>query len=100
MFKKLFEKEKITIRRYKPIFVTVDGKEHEGYTYNWIITNRLRCSPPNYIMIDVTSDGYLKDTNGVMYLLNNIVSIDWQIVEERQVDDTYSEYQIFISTLE
>lgn len=34
MFKKLFENPKIKIQRYKPVFVTVDGKEHEGTTYN------------------------------------------------------------------
>ena len=32
---------KIRVQRYKPVFVTVDGREHEGPTYNWIIPNRI-----------------------------------------------------------
>ena len=33
MFKKLFENPKIKIQRYKPVFVTVDGKETFVITY-------------------------------------------------------------------
>lgn len=98
MFKKLFENPKIKIQRYKPVFVTVDGKEHEGTTYNWIIPTRIKCSPSTYIMYDVSSDGYLKDKKGVMYILSNIISIDWRVVEEKEVEDKYSEYQVYIST--
>ncbi len=90
---------KIKVQRYKPVFVTVDGREHEGPTYNWIIPSRIKCSPSTYIMYDVSSDGYLKDKEGVMYILSNIISIDWQIVEEREVEDKYSEYQVYISEL-
>jgi hypothetical protein len=100
MFKKLFEKEKINIRKYKPVFITVDGKEHEGPEYNWIIINRLKCSAPEYIMIDVTSDGYLRDKKGIMYILSNIISIDWQVVEKREVEDNYSDVQVYINNLD
>ncbi len=100
MFKKLFEKPKIKIQKYKPIFITVDGKEHEGQTYNWIIPSRIKCTPPTYIMYDVSSDGYLRDKEGILYILNNIISINWQVVEEREVEDKYSEYQVYISNLE
>ena len=75
MFKKLFENPKIKIQKYKRVFVTVDGKEHEGPTYNWIIPTRIKCSPSTYIMYDVSSDGYLRDENGVMYILSNIIYI-------------------------
>lgn len=98
MFKKLFEKEKVTARRYRATFTTVDGKEHEGCVYNWMLINRVR-DPERYIMIDIQSDGYIEDSNGIMYILSNIVSIDWQIVEERTVEDKYSEYQIFVKAL-
>lgn len=90
---------KINIRKYKPVFITVDGKEHEGPTYNWIIPSRIKCTPPTYIMYDVSSDGYLRDKEGVMYILSNIISIDWQVVEEKEVEDKYSEYQVYISEL-
>lgn len=98
MFKKLFEKEKVTARRYRATFTTVDGKEHKGCVYNWMLINRVR-DPERYIMIDIQSDGYIEDSNGIMYILSNIVSVDWQIVEERTVEDKYSEYQIFVKTL-
>lgn len=90
---------KIKVQRYKPVFVTVDGMEHEGPTYNWIIPSRIKCSPSTYIMYDVSSDGYLRDKEGVMYILSNIISINWQVVEEREVEDKYSEYQVYISEL-
>jgi len=99
MFKKLFEKEKINIRKYKPVFITVDGKEHEGLEYNWIIINRLKCSAPEYIMIDVTSDGYLRDKEGIMYILSNIISIDWQVIEEKIVEDTFDEFEVYVKDI-
>lgn len=100
MFKKLFEKPKIKIQKYKPVFITVDGKEHEGPEFNWIIPCRIKCTPSKYIMYDISSDGYLRDKEGIMYILNNIISIDWQVIEEREVEDKYSEYQVYISNLE
>jgi hypothetical protein len=90
---------RIKIKKYKPVFVTVDGREHEGPTYNWIIPSRIKCDPSTYIMYDVSSDGYLRDKEGVMYILSNIISIDWQVVEEKEVEDRYSEYQVYISEL-
>jgi hypothetical protein len=90
---------KIKVQKYKPVFVTVDGKEHEGPVYNWIIPSRIKCSPSTYIMYDVSSDGYLKDKDGVMYILSNIISIDWQIAEEKEIEDKYSEYQVYINKL-
>lgn len=36
------------------------------------------------MMIDIKSDGYLEDNYGVMYPLANIVSIDWQLVDEKK----------------
>lgn len=98
MFKKLLEKEMLTARRYRAVFTTVDGKEHKGCIYNWMLTNRV-INPERYIMIDIQSDGYIEDSDGIMYIINNVVSINWQIVEERKVEDKYSEYQIFVETL-
>ena len=98
MFKKLLEKKQVVARRYKAVFTTVDGKEHEGCTYNWMLINRVR-NPEHYIMIDIKSDGYIEDVAGVMYILNNVISLDWQVVEERQVEDKYSDYQVFVEIL-
>ena len=98
--KKLFEKEKITVQKFKPFFVTVDGIEHEGLNYKWGITNRLLCTIPEYIMIDIEENGYIKDKNEIMYPLTNIVSIEWKLLEEKIIEDNFSKYQIFVTTKE
>jgi hypothetical protein len=99
-FKKVFEKKKVTAQKFKPFFITVDGVEHEGLSYGWFISNRLRCTVPEYIMIDIKSDGYIEDKDDVMYMLTNVISIRWEPLEERVVEDNFSEYAIFISTEE
>ena len=98
--KKIFEKEKITIQKFKPFFVTIDGIEHEGLNYNWGIANRLRCTIPEYIMIDIKSDGYIEDKNEIMYPLTNIVSIEWKLLEEKIVENNFDRFQIFVTTKE
>ena len=99
MFKKLFKKDIVTLRKYKPVFVTTDGVKHEGQTYNWAIVERLRCSIPKYIMIDVNSDGYIEDKEKVMYPLTNVISIEWELIKEVKRDDNFNDYTIFVSSL-
>lgn len=94
MFKKLFKKEKVTLCRYKPIFITVDGKKHEGRTSDWVITQKIRTPVPDYLMLDIKEDGYVKDNFGNMYILSNIICIEWQRVEQKKVEDTFREFQI------
>lgn len=99
MFKKLFAqiKEMNTIRgticHYTAHFTTVDGVTHSFNKFRYGAPEQLTCSVPEYIMIDVKSDGYLKDNDGVMYPLQNVVSISWEcddtiegvVLEECQV---------------
>ena len=100
MFKKLFAKLKEmntirgTICHYTAHFTTVDGATHSYNKYRYGAPEQIRCSVPEYIMLDVKSDGYLKDNDGVMYPLQNVVSISWEC------DDTIEgvvldEYQVF-----
>ena len=98
--KKLFEKEKVTVQKFKPFFITTDGIEHEGLNYNWAISNRLRRTVPQYLMIDIKTDGYMKDINEIMYPLTNIISIRWDLLEEKIVEDKFSEYKLFLTTEE
>lgn len=104
MFKKklekLLEKEKVTLRKYRPYFTTTDGVKHKGCEYNWAISDRLRCSIPQYIMIDIKSDGYIEDSNGTMYPLVNVVSIEWEVEEEMIVEDDFDRYQVFVTKKE
>ena len=97
-FKKVFEKEKVTVQKFKPLFTTVDGVEHEGKSYGWCISDRLTCEVPKYIMTFIKSDGYIKGKDEIMYILSNIISIRWDLLEERIVEDNFSEYKIFLTT--
>ena len=94
------QKEKVTLRKYRPYFATTDGVKHEGAKYNWAISERLRCSIPQYIMIDIKSDGYIEDSNGTMYPLVNVVSIEWEVEKEMIVEDNFDRYQVFVTKKE
>lgn len=100
VFKKILKKDNVTVKKYKPLFVTVDNIKHEGFEYNWAIVDRLRCSVPEYIMIDIKSDGYIEDKNGIMYPLSNIISIEWKVLKEMVVEDNFDEFKIFLTTKE
>ena len=100
MFNIFKEKTIITIQKFKPFFITTDGIRHEGLDYPWYIADRLRCTVPEYIMIDIKSNGYIEDKDKIMYLLPNIISIEWKLLEERKIVDKFSNYQISISTKE
>lgn len=92
----------ITLKRFQPFFITTDNVEHEGIdTYKWANADGLLCSIPEYIMIDIKSEGYMEDKNGVMYPMQNIRSIKWKLLEEKVVlDNFYHEYQIFFNNKE
>lgn len=100
MLKRLFTKikEMNTIRgsiyHYTAHFTTIDGKDHSFNKYRYVASEQINCSVPEYIMIDVKSDGYLEDNNGIMYPLQNVVSISWEcddVIENVILE----EYQIF-----
>lgn len=89
----------ITLQRFQPIFTTTDGMFHEGIDwYKWVNSNGLKCSVPEYMMISVKEDGYLEDMNEAMYPLNNIISIEWKLLEEKVVLDNFDHrYQIYFN---
>lgn len=100
MLKKLLAKTKEknpirgTLCHYTAHFTTIDGKEHSSNQYRYGAPEYLECPVPEYIMIDVKTDGYLKDDDGIMYPLQNVVSISWEcddIIENAILN----EYQIF-----
>lgn len=95
--KKMVAKKKtVTLKKFRPVFTTVDGNTHIGWGYKYGIVERLLCTIPEYIMIDVKSDGYMKDHRGVMYPLESIISIDWTLEDEKVVEDKFGEYKIFV----
>ncbi len=86
-FKNLFKKEPemITVYSYRAIFKTIDGEIHYSY-FNYLDLDTLTCDGPAYIMI---GKKYLKDENGVMYPLQNIISIKWEINDAKEVEVEY-----------
>lgn len=71
------------LRSYRPIFKTIDGEKHVGIQYKYADENRVRGSVPELLMISVKSNGYLVDIESKMYPLANIISIEWDLVDEQ-----------------
>ena len=52
-------------------------------------------------MIDIKSDGYIEDQNDVMYPLQNILSIDWKLFDEKVVLDNFRhEFEVVFTNRE
>lgn len=74
----------IGIQKFQPFFITTDNKEHEGLIYeNNFNANELSYITPEYFMINIKRNGYIKDKDNVMYPLENIISIKWKLIEEK-----------------
>lgn len=84
------------LQKYQPVFITVDEESHVGCEYKWANSSGLLCDVPKYIMIYIKQDGYMEDSGGIIYPLQNIVSIKWKLLEQKTVvDDFENTYQIF-----
>lgn len=96
--KELKKPKVIHLEKYQPIFITTDGVKHQGYKYNWFGSDGLLCTVPQYIMISVKSNGYLEDENDIVYPLQNILSIKWQLVDNKVVlDNFYHGFEVMFS---
>lgn len=86
-FKNLFKKEPemITVYSYRATFKTIDGEIHYSY-FNYLDLDNLSCDGPTYLMI---GKKYLKDENGVMYPMQNIISIKWEVNDSKEVKVEY-----------
>lgn len=86
-FKNFFKKEPemITVYSYRAIFKTIDGEIHHSY-FNYLDIDNLACDGPTYLML---GKKYLKDENGVMYPMQNIISIKWEINDAKEVKVKY-----------
>jgi hypothetical protein len=73
---------KVLLQNIKPCFKTVDGQGHAGYAC-WMDRNALLCDCGKYRMIDITGNGYIRDDKDTVYPLNNVLSIEFEVIEER-----------------
>ena len=94
--KEPIEKRKVTVQKYKSFFVTTDGERHEGVDSKWGIVGRLSSTIPQYLMRDIKIAQYIEDKDGVMYPLSNVVSIKWELLEERIVEDNFHEFTVLV----
>lgn len=84
MFKELCAKikeantERGIICHYIAHFITTDGEKHINTKFRYGAPSKVYHSLPEYMMTNITSNGYLKDDDDVMYPLQNIVSITWE----------------------
>lgn len=101
VIKEIKEPETMRLQKYQAYFTTIDGTKHKSVEYNWANDSALRRSVPDYIMIDVKSDGYLKSIDGNYFTLNNIISISWNKLDEKIVlYKSKYKYQIFFDNEE
>lgn len=84
MFWKKDKKEIVNLKKYKPFFVTNDGAEHEGCNYKWLRKDGFVLIPV-YLMNESKSDGYMIDNNFVMYLMDDVKSVEWKLIAEKKV---------------
>lgn len=91
------------MQKFYPVFVTDDGVTHEGSKkYNWINVTNLD-SARQFLTCEVESIGHIFDEHEVQYLIKNVVSIKWELLDEKVVidKDVYSHrYQRFYSNKE
>lgn len=71
------EKNTITAIHYTAVFTTIDNEKHEYSRFNYINSEKITCTVPEYLMIYVKRDGYIKDDANIMYPLQNVISIQW-----------------------
>lgn len=80
MFKrisKLFEPKLTTLEKYKIVFITLDGEEHECNRINYIDPNTISCSVGDYYLI---GEKYLENDEGYIYPIENIQKIKFVLV--------------------
>lgn len=80
MFKrilKLFEPKTTSLEKYKILFTTKDGVEHEFNKLNYIDPNTISCSVDDYFLI---GEKYLRDDDMCLYPIKNIQKINFVLV--------------------
>ena len=85
MLEKIFKRQNplIIVYHYTATFMTVDGKIHSNHNFQYLYLDALACSGPEYLMI---GKKYLMDDDRVMYPMENIISIKWEIDDSKEVE--------------
>lgn len=98
--KEKFSPKPSYLQKYSAIFTTIDGKEYRS-TYKWTRKSGLRCSVPEYLMLIIKEDGYIEADDYTIYILSNVVSIKWELIDEKIVSEDFSNsFKIFFTNEE
>lgn len=84
----------IEVIHYSVCFKTIDGNEHQYTRFRYADPAQLTCSIPEYLMCKIKGDGYLKDDDGLMYPLQNVVQIEWK-EDARQTVEQGDRWDVF-----
>ena len=99
-FEKEKEKEIVTLQKVAALFKTTEGLMVNSKSYKWANVDKLSCGIGRYLMCDITEQGYINGRNGKMYLLSNVIDIDWYVEEKKNVyikNGVDTDYRVFYS---
>lgn len=94
-FKEKFKPKNIVIQKAIPVFTTTDGNEHKGIESPWIKTCYLTETIGDFLIKEIIVDGFVKDEVGVMFLLTNVISINWVVTQEKNIVDNLLNYELY-----
>lgn len=92
------ERNIITAIHYTVSFTTIDNEKHKYSHLSYVNPNSITCSIPEYLMLFIKKDGYIKDDAGIMYPLQNIISIEWTKDSEINAIETNPYETFYYST--
>lgn len=81
------EVPKLKLQLIQAEFKTTDGEIHKSYNHGWFNVSCLSCNAVEYLMMDFVRDGYIEGNDNAMYPLTNVISIKWDIVDEKEIPD-------------
>lgn len=78
---KIFKPNVITLEKYKIVFKTIDGENHEYNKLNYADPNAILCSIGEYFLI---GEKFLKDDEDYIYPIENIQKIKFILVDKKE----------------
>lgn len=85
MLRKWLFKSEVIFDKYYVKFKTVNGEIHNSKLYNWICRNKLNCSTKKHLYTSIQCDDYIKDEQGLVYPLKNIISVEFHLIETKTI---------------
>lgn len=78
-------------QQVRPEFYDLENTAFRG-RYRWIDASAIRCTPGEYEMIGIKSNGYIISENGAFFPLSSVSKIFWYTLREVKVMIPCSEW--------